>query len=137
MKEFELGKNEIEKAAKAVLDMLPSGGIALLRGDLASGKTTLVKHMAKLCGIKEQDVSSPTFSVMNRYAFDFFHYDIYQTNLKGMMESGLFENLQEKGLHLIEWGGEELESVLRRYSLPFIIVEIGIISDKKRVYRIY
>jgi len=134
---FELGEDEIDTVAKAILEALNGGGIALLRGELASGKTTLVKHIAKLYGVGQDKVSSPTFSVMNRYGADFFHYDIYQNGVRGMVENGLFENLQESGLHLIEWGDEELEAILKRYGLAYIVVEISSNKSKKRLYKVY
>ncbi|MDR1285265.1 MAG: tRNA (adenosine(37)-N6)-threonylcarbamoyltransferase complex ATPase subunit type 1 TsaE [Campylobacteraceae bacterium] len=134
---FELKKSQITTVANAIANLLPSGGIVLLRGDLASGKTTLVKHIATLYGIKKEAVSSPTFSVMNRYSSDFFHYDIYQKGVRGIMENGLLENLQQNGYHFVEWGDEELEAVLKRYALPYIVVEIVPLTPDKRVYKVY
>ncbi|MDR1460523.1 MAG: tRNA (adenosine(37)-N6)-threonylcarbamoyltransferase complex ATPase subunit type 1 TsaE [Campylobacteraceae bacterium] len=134
---FELEKSQISKVVKVIAKLLQYGGIVLLRGDLASGKTTLVKHMAAFYGIKKDAVSSPTFSVMNRYASDFFHYDIYQKGIRGIMENGLFENLQQKGYHFVEWGDEELEMMLKRYALPYIVVEIVPLTPNKRIYKVY
>ncbi|MDR0407367.1 MAG: tRNA (adenosine(37)-N6)-threonylcarbamoyltransferase complex ATPase subunit type 1 TsaE [Campylobacteraceae bacterium] len=135
--QFELKKSQIDIAAKAIINLLPNGGIVLLRGNLASGKTTLVKHIASFCEIKKEIVSSPTFSVMNAYAPDFFHYDIYQKGIQGIIESGLFENLQQKGYHLVEWGCEELEEMLKRYALPYVVVEIVLSAQDKRIYKVH
>ncbi|MDR2081700.1 MAG: tRNA (adenosine(37)-N6)-threonylcarbamoyltransferase complex ATPase subunit type 1 TsaE [Campylobacteraceae bacterium] len=137
MREFELKKSEINTAARAIMELLPHGGIVLLKGDLASGKTTLVKHIAAICGIEQKSVSSPTFSVMNAYATDFFHYDIYQKGSRSFIESGLFENLQQKGYHFIEWADEELEKMLKLYALDCIVVEIIISAADKRIYKVY
>ncbi|MDR1976274.1 MAG: tRNA (adenosine(37)-N6)-threonylcarbamoyltransferase complex ATPase subunit type 1 TsaE [Campylobacteraceae bacterium] len=135
-REFELKKSEIDTVAKAILELLPHGGILLLKGDLASGKTTLVRHIAAVLGIKKEAVSSPTFSVMNAYRSDFFHYDIYQKGFNGILENGLFEHLQQAGYHFIEWADEELEAMLKRYALPYAIVEISVVPNK-RVYKVY
>ncbi|MDR1614828.1 MAG: tRNA (adenosine(37)-N6)-threonylcarbamoyltransferase complex ATPase subunit type 1 TsaE [Campylobacteraceae bacterium] len=137
MIEFELKKSRIDTAASAIMKLLPNGGIVLLKGDLASGKTTLVKHIAALCGIKKNSVSSPTFSVMNAYGSNFFHYDIYQKGSRSLLENGLFENLQQEGYHFVEWGDEELEAILKRYALSYIVVEIVSSAPNKRVYKVY
>ena len=57
---FTPGKDELPRLAQT----LPKSGIILLMGDLASGKTTLVKAIAKTHGIDPAVVNSPTFSVM-------------------------------------------------------------------------
>jgi len=49
----------------AVVAALPRDGIVLLRGDLGSGKTTLVRAIAHARGLG--GVSSPTFSIMQAY----------------------------------------------------------------------
>ncbi|MDR2791106.1 MAG: tRNA (adenosine(37)-N6)-threonylcarbamoyltransferase complex ATPase subunit type 1 TsaE [Campylobacteraceae bacterium] len=137
MIEFELKKSRIDTAANAIMELLPHGGIVLLKGDLASGKTTLVKHIAAHRGITKKSVSSPTFSVMNAYADDFFHYDIYQKGSRNFFESGLFENLQQKGYHFIEWADEEVEKMLKLYALDYIAVEITVSAADKRIYKVY
>ncbi len=50
--------DEVDKVAREVIKILPRNVVLLLNGDLASGKTTLVKSIVKLKGIK-YDVTSP------------------------------------------------------------------------------
>ncbi len=47
-----------------------------MRGDLASGKTTLVKNYLKTLDL-DDIVTSPTFSLQAIYSNDIFHYDVY------------------------------------------------------------
>ena len=54
--------------------------VVLLQGDLASGKTTLVKNYVKYLGL-DDNVTSPTFSLQSIYGKDIFHYDIYNKTL--------------------------------------------------------
>jgi tRNA threonylcarbamoyladenosine biosynthesis protein TsaE len=108
----------------------------LLRGNLGSGKTTLVKNFAKTLHIDESDVSSPTFSVMNRYGDEFFHYDIYNDGLEGLLKNGLFENFQENGYHFVEWGDEKLESLLKEYSFSYVTITIET-KQNKRLYKVF
>ncbi|MFV0481180.1 MAG: tRNA (adenosine(37)-N6)-threonylcarbamoyltransferase complex ATPase subunit type 1 TsaE [Campylobacteraceae bacterium] len=136
MKEFVLKEDELEKIVLHVKSIFPNGGIILLQGDLASGKTTLVKEFALNFGLKKEDVSSPTFSIMNVYKNGFFHYDIYNSGFSGMLQNGLFENLEEEGWHFVEWGESELEEMLKKFEMDFVKIEIITKDDNKRIYKV-
>lgn len=127
-KKFEmiLGENELAILIKE----LPQDGIIILQGDLASGKTTLVKGIVKFHGIDEH-VTSPTFSVMQNYG-KIYHYDIYNSGFEGIIKNGLFENLFQDGLHLIEWGCDELLNLFEKYGLSYTIIQISQAKDKRK-----
>ncbi len=133
-KEFVLGIDEIGKLISFLKKKAPKGGIFLLKGDLASGKTTLVKEFCKEAGIKES-VSSPTFSVLNIYEDRVYHYDIYNKGLKEFLSMGLLETLEEEGYHFIEWADENLEEILKNYGYNYFKISITPIEDK-RVYKV-
>lgn len=125
-----LKENELEK----LIEILPKQGIILLVGTLASGKTTLVKQIAKFHGV-DDDVSSPTFSVMQSYSGKFwtiYHYDIYQNGTDGLIKNGLVENFFEDGLHLVEWGDENLEKILDKYALKYIKITINLEQNARK-----
>ncbi|MDK2886094.1 MAG: tRNA threonylcarbamoyladenosine biosynthesis protein TsaE [Thermosipho sp. (in: thermotogales)] len=77
-----------------------------LNGDLGTGKTTFVKFFCENFGISAEDVSSPTFTVVNVYSGvkTIYHVDLYRLNdieelfyvLEGQLED-------EEGIFLIEW----------------------------------
>ncbi|MBS4406820.1 tRNA (adenosine(37)-N6)-threonylcarbamoyltransferase complex ATPase subunit type 1 TsaE [Campylobacter vulpis] len=134
MREFILMQDELEK----LLKYLPNKGIVLLRGDLASGKTSLVQALLKKLNFDEKP-NSPTFSLMQSYekeAKKIYHYDIYQVGLRGILQNGLFENFFEEGLHLVEWGDENLEKALKKMGIKPYIVEIFPLNSKRK-YVIY
>ena len=114
---------------------MPKSGVIILQGDLASGKTTLVKAIVKAHGI-DADVTSPTFSVMQSYGDKIFHYDIYQSGFEGILKNGLFENLLEDGLHLVEWGDESLQKMLAKFGEKYIKIIISP-SANGRKYEVY
>ena len=68
--------------------------MVILKGDLASGKTTLVKAVVKAMGINEE-VTSPTFSLQQVYAGKVFHYDMYNHGLEHFLSLGMLEELEK------------------------------------------
>ena len=89
-----------------------NGGVVLLSGPMGAGKTTLVGEMMKiLCpGVIS---SSPTFTIINQYADNIYHADLYRlwenngdsaNNLDKMMEStGLLDLCVAGNYVFIEW----------------------------------
>jgi len=118
-----------------IINHLPKGGIVLLKGDLASGKTTLVQSFVKFLGL-EAEVTSPTFSVMNVYHDSVFHYDIYNEGTAKFIESGLLENLETEGYHFIEWADETLETILSTYGFMPLKIEIKV-QERAREYHLH
>lgn len=106
--------------------------IILLRGDLASGKTTLVKHFVKSLNI-EDVVTSPTFSIQSIYAKNIYHYDLYNKTLQEFVSLGLLEEFEKKGIHFVEWGDEKLENILSEYGFEVIVINIEK-RDESREY---
>jgi len=126
--------DSIHEVVEKVKEKVPNGGIVLLRGNLAAGKTTLVKAFVASLGIDEE-ATSPTFSIMHQYGDRVWHYDIYNEGVEKFIESGLLENLEEEGWHFIEWADEKLEEILKAYGMAYITVEITP-AGAKRAYRI-
>ncbi|MDD2384647.1 MAG: tRNA (adenosine(37)-N6)-threonylcarbamoyltransferase complex ATPase subunit type 1 TsaE [Sulfurospirillaceae bacterium] len=120
--------------AKEIRQQMPKGGILLLRGNLASGKTSFVKAFANVLGIKK-DIASPTFAILHEYDQKLFHYDIYQCGSEGFLSSGLLEKLDEEGYHLIEWGDIFFEKILQSFALPYATLDIET-DDLKRTYKV-
>lgn len=130
-REFVLNLSELDR----LVEILPKEGVIILKGDLASGKTTLVKAIAKAKGI-DSDVTSPTFSVMQGYENNVFHYDIFQNGFDGILKNGLFENFFEEGLHLVEWGDDELEEMLKKFDIAYVKIIISP-HENGRKYEVY
>ena len=90
----------------------------ILRGEVGAGKTTLVKGIAAALGAAvEEDVTSPTFTLVHEYESEkvhLFHLDLYRLETEEQIAVlGLEEMLAEpNALVLVEWG-ERFESVVK------------------------
>ena len=84
--------------------------LVLLSGELGSGKTTLTKGIVSgLDGGREEDVTSPTFTLIHEYRgpdVNLYHVDLYRIDTPRELDTlGLDELFSEEGnLVLLEWG---------------------------------
>jgi len=134
MKKYTLKLNELDTLVKDVISEFPNG-VVILKGDLASGKTTFVKAVVKELGYDE-DVTSPTFSLQQCYGDNIFHYDIYNHGIEHFISLGMLEELDKKGLHFVEWGDDKLEAILKNAWIDTMSINIEKISDKTREYTV-
>jgi len=112
-----------------------TNGVVILKGDLAAGKTTLVKEVVKAKGV-EDAVTSPTFSLQQCYGENIYHYDIYNHGLEHFISLGMLEELDKEGLHFVEWGDDALLEILEDAEIPTTVIEIVKVSDDEREYRV-
>ncbi len=110
-------------------------GVVLLRGDLATGKTTLVKAIVKAMDI-EESVTSPTFSLQQCYGEKIYHYDLYNHGLDHFISLGMLEELEKEGLHFVEWGDAALQDLLEDAGISVTLIEIEKVADNKRKYKV-
>ncbi len=81
------------------------GTVAGFIGDLATGKTTIIKGIAETLGISG-DVESPTFTLVNEYngRIKVYHMDCYrETNIEGWLEIGIEDYFYSNAVSLVEW----------------------------------
>jgi len=85
---------------------LKEGDIVCFFGDLGTGKTTLIKGIAKGLEIAQTKVNSPTFVLMNVYhgRLPLFHFDLYRLNdMEDINSIGYDEFLYGNGVSVVEW----------------------------------
>ncbi len=125
-----------QKIIKEIFKNIPKIKIFLFEGVLGSGKTTLIKQLAKKLKIKE-NLISPTFILWQKYSFakKYFlnHIDLYRINSKDILKINLKKELENKNnIFFIEWG-EKLKPYLKRKKKKFM--EIMIKKDgRKRIF---
>jgi len=134
MKSYRLKLDELHILVDDVVNNFKDG-VVVLRGDLASGKTTLVKEVAKKLGF-EGDVTSPTFSLQQCYGEKIFHYDIYNHGFEHFVSLGMLEELDKDGLHFVEWGDDGLIDILSSAGIDTLKIDIEKILDDTREYRV-
>lgn len=105
-----------------------------LKGDLAAGKTTLVKGIAKgFGGFSEEAVNSPTFVYLNIYEGKrpIYHFDLYRIDdPREFIHMGFDEYLFSDGVCCIEWSER-----IAQY-LPAQCAQIELISLDEGVRKI-
>lgn len=136
-KSFELAINELDSLLQELDSILKIKGdyVVILRGDLASGKTTFVKSYVKFLGLDDV-VTSPTFSLQAIYSGEIFHYDVYNKTLESFISLGMLEEFEKSGVHFVEWGDERLQQLLLDYGYEVILIEIEK-KEEKRLYKLY
>jgi tRNA threonylcarbamoyladenosine biosynthesis protein TsaE len=81
--------------------------LVLLSGDLGAGKTTLTKGIASGLGAaQEDDVTSPTFTLVHKYEGPtrVYHVDLYRISDAHDLETlGLEDILAEHAVVIVEW----------------------------------
>ena len=115
---------------------LTGGEIVLLDGPLGAGKTMLVKGIASALGIDQEEVTSPSFTLVNPHNGRLFlyHIDLYRLD-KGATAAhavDLDEILtDENAVVIIEWAER-----LGHYPLPENVWRISISGDGDEPRRI-
>jgi tRNA threonylcarbamoyladenosine biosynthesis protein TsaE len=94
---------------RTLAEWLAPPKLVLLRGDLGAGKTTLVKGIAAAFeAAAEEDVTSPTFTLVHEYCgprAHLYHIDLYRVDTPRELETlGLDDLRSERSVLLIEWG---------------------------------
>lgn len=132
------GADTVEVGRKLAALLKPPQ-LLLLRGDLGTGKTTLVKGIAQALDAAEPDeVTSPTFTLVHEYdgthdgkAVKLFHIDVYRLESERQLESiGLDELLTPDALVLVEWG-EKFKSIKKRATGEIAISSAG--GDARKI----
>lgn len=110
-------------------EQLSGGEIILLNGPLGAGKTVFVKGITRALGLDEEDVTSPSFTLVNLHQgrLLLYHIDLYrlEEGAAAAHAVDLDEILtDESAVVVIEWGER-----LGLYPLPASVWRIGIGGD--------
>ena len=115
--------NQLKEVAEDVKKDINTN-IVLISGEMGVGKTTLIKEVFLSMNVID-NVSSPTFSIINEYRTNqnkvIYHMDLYRLkNISETEDIGLFEYLESGNLCVIEWG-DMIEKLIDSKYDKFII----------------
>jgi len=114
----------IHKTAQKFIELIGDNTVFAFNGKMGAGKTTFIKAICEVMGVKET-VNSPTFSIVNEYESAegriIFHFDCYRINkVQEALDFGAEEYLYSGNLCFIEWS-ENIAPIL-----PESIVNVDI-----------
>ena len=93
-------------AGQRLGETLSPGSVVLLTGQLGAGKTAFVRGIALGLGASPDDVSSPTFTLIQEYRggrHTLHHVDLYRLNAIEVADLGLDELISGEDVVAIEW----------------------------------
>jgi tRNA threonylcarbamoyladenosine biosynthesis protein TsaE len=124
---------ETEALGAALAAGLHDGDVVLVRGEVGSGKTTLVRGAARALGVSDP-VTSPTFSIGHRYRAEKLtvsHLDLYRLSGLEHEDPALVDDYLGPGrIAFVEWPREE-QGVFLRVRLRVTLSHRG--GDRRRV----
>ena len=127
------------EVGRKLAKLLKPPQVLILRGELGTGKTTLVKGIAQALDAAEADeVTSPTFTLLHEYdgtqdgkPIKLYHLDVYRLEGERQLETlGLDELLTPDALVLIEWG-EKFKSIKKKSTGEIAITSAG--GDARKI----
>ncbi len=116
----------------AVGSLLHGGDVVAFRGGLGAGKTTFTHGLAVGLGLRD-DVSSPTFAIVNEYSeprkTPLYHFDMYRIADSDELESiGFYDYLDSDAVLAIEWS----ENIATELPEDTIVIAFEVTGESSR-----
>jgi tRNA threonylcarbamoyladenosine biosynthesis protein TsaE len=97
--------HETKSWGRRLASLLEGGELLGLIGDLGAGKTVFIKGLASGLSLREEDILSPTFTMIQEHhgRFPLYHIDLYRLEEATLDDLGLREYLFSAGVAAVEW----------------------------------
>ena len=99
-------EEETAAVGRELAATLSAGDALLLYGDLGTGKTAFVRGLAEGLGLHRDEVSSPTFMLIQEYRggrLPLFHVDLYRIDDPRELDDLGLDEIAVDGVLAIEW----------------------------------
>lgn len=134
--ELTFSLSTIQDAAEKFWKMLNKPVVVALHGEMGAGKTTFVHAICEVIGVKDA-VGSPTFSLINEYAFQengeerkFFHLDLYRLSGEAeAVQAGVEDCFYSGNTCFVEWP-EKAEGILPENTLHVRLISLDSANRK-------
>jgi tRNA threonylcarbamoyladenosine biosynthesis protein TsaE len=122
--------SDLPTIASGILSYATNNRIFLFYGDMGAGKTTLIKSLCKALGSTD-NITSPTFSIVNEYAGPnkIYHFDFYRLKTQTeALDIGCEEYFYSGNYCFIEWP-EKIPDLLPDH---YVKIQIAVLDDGSR-----
>jgi len=122
--------HETKTWGRRLASLLEGGELLGLMGDLGAGKTCFIKGLASGLNLREGDILSPTFTMIqeHRGRLALYHIDLYRLEAAGLDDLGLREYLFTSGVAAVEW----FERLREAEQLEVLSVRISYVGPSAR-----
>ena len=114
---------ETKSWGRRLASILRGGELIALEGDLGVGKTCFIKGLARGLNLPEEQILSPTFTMVQEHhgRLPLYHIDLYRLEETDLDDLGLREYLFSDAVAAVEWferlrEGDELDRLTIRIS---------------------
>jgi tRNA threonylcarbamoyladenosine biosynthesis protein TsaE len=113
---------ETKAWGRRLASLLEGGELLGFTGELGAGKTSFIKGLARGLNLREEDILSPTFTMIqeHRGRLPLYHIDLYRLEEAVLDDMGLREYLFSSAVAAVEW----FERLREAPELDFLSVRI-------------
>lgn len=113
----------------------------LFSGEMGAGKTTFIHYLCGYLGVPD-NVSSPTFSLINEYSLKedklIFHLDLYRINniteaINAGIEDCILQSNKDGNYVFIEWPEKAIDIIPQ----PYLFVKVETINELERIMELW
>lgn len=138
MREFQIQLNSLAETqlfARALCATVEMPMLVALNGTLGAGKTQLVRFVAQSLGVAAEEVTSPTYVLLQRYSGRhlIYHIDFYRLDTAAeVWDLGIDELFELSALIFVEWA-EKFPQCLPTDRLEIVLQPIECATDQCRL----
>lgn len=135
IKEMSITSSSMEdtkKLGKIFASLSTKNTCIALNGELGSGKTVFMSGFAEYFGI-EDEISSPTFTIVNEYSNNIFHFDVYRIKDESEFMNSIGDEYFDRGICIIEWA-DIIKNILPRRTIFIDITKDEMLENIRNIH---